>query len=92
MEQLIGKRVLLDPEDPTVTESGIIIEATQKNWEEKRPEYGTIVYVGNKIESESIKPGVRVHFNKMAAKRLDVNGNTYILLREDDINGVFEEQ
>jgi len=89
MELLIGKRVLLDPEDPTVTESGIILEATQKNWEEKRPEYGTVIYVGNKVEDESIKPGVRVHFNKMAAKRLEIEGKTHILLREDDINGVF---
>lgn len=89
MKQLIGKRVLLDPEDPTITESGIILEATQKTWEEKRPEYGTVIYVGNKVEEESIKPGVRVHFNKMAAKRLEIDGKIHILLREEDINGVF---
>jgi co-chaperonin GroES (HSP10) len=89
MKQLIGKKVLLDPEDPTITESGIILEATQKNWEEKRPEYGTVLYVGSKVEEESIKPGVRVHFNKMAAKRLDIDGKTCVLLREEDINGVF---
>jgi len=90
MKQMIGKRVLLDPEDPTITESGIILEPTQKNWEEKRPEYGTVVYVGNKVEEESIKPGVRVHFNKMGGKKLEIEGKMYVLLREDDINGVFE--
>jgi co-chaperonin GroES (HSP10) len=90
MEQLIGKRVLLDPEDPTITESGIILEPSQKTWEEKRPEFGTVVYVGNKVEETAIKPGVRVHFNKMAAKRLEIESKMYILIREDDINGVFE--
>lgn len=90
MKQLLGKKLMIDPEDPTITESGIILEATQKNWEEKRPEYGTIVYVGNKVEEESLKPGVRVHFNKMAAKRIEIEGKTFVFLREDDINGFFE--
>jgi co-chaperonin GroES (HSP10) len=89
MQQLIGKRVLIEPEDPRVTESGIILEHVVKNWEEARPEYGTILYVGSGVESDLLKPGVRIHINKMGAKKFPYEGKDLVLVREDDITGVF---
>ena len=90
MKQLIGKRVLIIPEDPTVTSSGIIIEAPgQEETRKEKAEYGEVVYVGSHVEEELIQVGVRVHFNWMAAKKFPYEGKDYLLLREDDITGVF---
>jgi co-chaperonin GroES (HSP10) len=91
MKQLLGKRVLILPEDPTVNSFGIILEAPgQEEVKKEKAEYGEVVFVGDKIEEKDlIVPGVRVHFNWMAAKKFPYEGKDYILIREDDITGVF---
>lgn len=91
MKQLIGPKVLLLPEDPSITPSGIIIEAPgQEDTKKEKAEYGTIVYVGDKVtEKELLVAGTRVHFNWMAAKKFPYEGKDYLLLREDDITGIF---
>ena len=86
MKQLLGKRVLVIPDDPTVTESGILLEHVNPS-EKVRPFKGTVYLVGHKIED--VKVGDKIHFNKMIAKDFEHEGVKYLLVQEQDIDGIY---
>lgn len=72
---------------------GIIIPDTAK----EKPQEGKVIAVGNGKILESgqrvpldIKAGDRVLFGKYAGSEVKIEGEEYLILREDDILGVLE--
>jgi co-chaperonin GroES (HSP10) len=87
METLLGNKVLVKGDDPTITESGILLEMPNPS-QKQRSETGEIVLVGTKLEYD-LKVGDKIHFNKMAAKEFHHNGKDYLIVAGGDINGFF---
>jgi len=81
-------------EEETKTAGGIIIPDTASK---EKPQEGVVIAVGKgKITSEGkivamdLKVGDRVLFGKYAGSEIKVDGNAYLMMREDDIFGVVE--
>jgi chaperonin GroES len=80
-------------EEETKTKGGIIIPDTAK----EKPAEGKVVAAGNgrlgddgkRIPLE-IKKGDRVLFSKYGGTEVKVDGEEYLIMREDDILGIIE--
>jgi len=80
-------------EEETKTKGGIIIPDTAK----EKPAEGKIVAAGNgrlgddgkRIPLE-VKKGNRVLFSKYGGTEVKVDGEEYLIMREDDILGIIE--
>lgn len=90
----LGERVIILP-TPAVekTASGIIIPDTAK----EKPAEGKIVAVGNgKVGDDGnripleVKVGDRVLFGKYSGTEVKVEGEEYLIMREDDILGIID--
>jgi chaperonin GroES len=88
-DRIIVKRV----EEETMTAGGIFIPETAK----EKPQKGEIVAVGNgkktddgKVIPIDVKVGEKVLFGKYAGTEIKVEGEEYLIMREDDILGVME--
>jgi chaperonin GroES len=90
----LGDRVLVKPlEEKEVKKGGIIIPDTAK----EKPQEGKIVALGTgktdddgkKIPFE-VKKGDRVMYSKYGGTEIKIDGEDYLILREDDILGVLE--
>ena len=88
-DRIIVKRV----EEETMTAGGIFIPETAK----EKPQKGEIVAVGNGKKTEDgkvipidVKVGEKVLFGKYAGTEIKVEGEEYLIMREDDILGVME--
>ena len=88
----IGDRVLVEPLDEKETiKGGIIIPDTAK----EKPQEGKIVAVGTgktddngkKIEF-TVKVGDKVLVSKYGGTEVKVEGESYTIMREDDILGI----
>ena len=87
-------RVLVErAEEKTQTSGGIIIpdSATEK------PASGKVISVGKGklLDSGDVRPldvkvGDEVLFGKYAGTEVKVDGNTYLMMREEDIMGIVE--
>jgi len=87
-------RVLVNRlEEEKTSPGGIVIpdSATEK------PIQGEIIAVGNgkildngEVRALDLKKGDRVLFGKYSGTEVKVDGNEYLVLREDDIMGVIE--
>lgn len=86
--QVMGGRVLVKPiESPTVTASGIELI------EDKPPTYGRVIRVGTKHRCPEcdggipieLQPGVIVGFSATAGQDVTMDGETYTILRLDDV-------
>jgi chaperonin GroES len=80
-------------EEETKTKGGIIIPDTAK----EKPAEGKIVAAGNgkvgddgKRVALEVKVGDRVLFGKYSGTEVKVEGEEYLIMREDDILGVIE--
>lgn len=89
-DRIIVERV----EEETTTAGGIIIPDTVSK---EKPQEGKVIAVGKgKTTSEGnvipldVKEGDRVLFGKYAGSEIKVEGNEYLIMREDDILGVVE--
>ncbi|MEN3027876.1 MAG: co-chaperone GroES [Aquificaceae bacterium] len=75
------------------TASGIIIPDTAK----EKPQLGEVVAVGEgkvlqngeKLKP-TVKPGDRVVFNKYAGTEVELNGEKYLIMSEDEILAIVE--
>lgn len=85
--------IKLDKEEKEqVTNSGIVIANVNKNSNVNTQDKGTVVAIGSgrllsdgsKIES-SLNVGDYVLFNKFAGTRIENDGNSYLILKENDI-------
>ena len=80
-------------EEEETTKGGIIIPDTAK----EKPQEGKVIAVGKgkltedgKILPLSVKAGDKILFGKYAGTEVKLNGNEYLIMREDDILGVVE--
>lgn len=80
-------------EEETKTKGGIIIPDTAK----EKPAEGKVVAVGNGKLGEDgkrvpleLKAGDQVLFGKYAGTEVKIEGEEYLIMREDDILGVVE--
>jgi chaperonin GroES len=80
-------------EEETKTKGGIIIPDTAK----EKPAEGKIVAVGNgKIQEDGtklpleVKEGDRILFGKYAGTEVKIEGEEYLIMREDDVLGIVE--
>ena len=88
-DRLIVKRV----EEEGKTKGGIIIPDTAK----EKPMEGEVIAVGNgrikkdgtKIPME-VKKGDRILFAKYAGTEVKINGEEYLMMKEDDIFAIIE--
>ncbi len=88
-DRIIVKRV----EEETMTAGGIFIPETAK----EKPQKGEIVAVGHGKKTEDgkvipidVKVGEKVLFGKYAGTEIKIEGEEYLIMREDDILGVME--
>ena len=89
----LSDRVLVKRlQEEETTKGGIIIPDTAK----EKPQQGKVVAVGegklldngNRV-TPAVKVGETVLFGKYAGTEIKVDGEEYLILREDDIFGVF---
>ena len=88
-DRILVKRL----EEEETTKGGIIIPDSAK----EKPAEGEIVAVGNGKVSDSgdvraleVKVGDKVLFGKYSGTEVKIEGNEYLIMREDDILGVIE--
>ncbi len=79
----LGARVLIRPlEQETTTKSGIILPETAK----EKPQQGRIEAVGNSEEMQSgLAVGDLVLFAKYSGNEIEVDGQKYIIMEENDV-------
>lgn len=88
-DRILVKRI----EEETKTAGGIFIPDTAK----EKPQRGEIVAVGNGKKTEDgkvipvdLKAGDKVLFGKYAGTDIKIEGQEFLIMREDDILGVIE--
>ena len=87
-------RVLVKRIEPEETmRGGIIIPDTAK----EKPQQGEVMAAGNgklledgKRAPLAVKKGDRILFTKYAGSEVKIEGDEYLIVREDEILGVFE--
>ncbi len=80
-------RVIVEPSPAEEkTAGGIIIPDTAK----EKPQKGIVVAVGNgkKDEPMTLKVGDVVLYGKYSGTEVTIDGNTYLIMKEDDIYAV----
>jgi chaperonin GroES len=89
-DRIIVKRV----DEETKTAGGIFIPDTAK----EKPQQGEVVAVGKGKKTEDgkvipmdVKVGDKVLFGKYAGTEIKLEGQDYLIMREDDILGVVEK-
>lgn len=83
----LADRVVVEPaEAEEKTASGIIIPDTAK----EKPQRGKVVAVGNgkKDEPLTVKEGDNVLYGKYAGTEISIDGDDYLIMRENDIFAV----
>jgi chaperonin GroES len=73
------------------THGGIIIPDTAKD----KPQEGEVLAVGKgkitedgKVGPLDVKPGDRILFGKYAGTEININGEEYLIMREDEVLGI----
>jgi chaperonin GroES len=81
-------------EEETMTAGGLYIPETAK----EKPQQGEVVAVGKGKRGENgavfpidLKVGDKVLFGKYAGSEVKLEGNDFLIMREDDILGVIEK-
>lgn len=80
----LADRVLINPTAAEeVTVSGIIIPDSAK----EKPLKGTVLAVGNGTKDEEmvVKEGDTVLYGKYAGTEIEIDGNKYLIMRQNDI-------
>ncbi|RKZ00892.1 MAG: co-chaperone GroES [Candidatus Hydrothermota bacterium] len=89
-DRVLVKRI----EEEEVRKGGIIIPDTAK----EKPQKGEVIAVGpgrldekgNRVPME-VKVGDKVIFSKYAGSEVKIEGEEYLIMREDDILAIIEE-
>ena len=82
-------QVLLKPkEKEKITDFGLILSSV----EEKKPEFATVVSVGEGVGCKEIKPGADVLFNKHVPYRVEVDGQKFLLIDWREIQAIIIEE
>lgn len=94
MVRPLGDHILVKPaSEKEVKKGGIIIPDTAK----EKPQEGEIVAVGKgkRLENGTIVPpevkvGDKVLFGKYSGTEIKIDGDDYLIMREDDVLGIIE--
>ncbi|HJY06647.1 MAG TPA: co-chaperone GroES [Bryobacteraceae bacterium] len=88
-DRILVKRI----EEQETTRNGIIIPDSAK----EKPQEGEVIAVGRgkrlddgKVLALDVKVGDRILFGKYSGSDTKLDGSEYIVMREDDILGVFD--
>jgi chaperonin GroES len=75
------------------TKGGIIIPDTAK----EKPQEAKVIAVGKgkvtddgKLQPVEVRPGDKVLFGKYSGSEIQLDGEDYVIIREDDVLGVLE--
>jgi chaperonin GroES len=86
-DRVVVKRI----EESETMQGGLYIPDSAK----EKPQQGEVVAVGNgkrddsgKVNSLDVKAGDRILFGKYSGSDIKLNGNEYLIMREDEILGV----
>jgi chaperonin GroES len=86
-DRILVRRV----EEQETTRGGIIIPETAKD----KPQEGEVLAVGKgKIKEDGkvlpldVKPGDRILFGKYAGAEIQIDGEEYLIMREDEVLGI----
>lgn len=89
-DRILARRV----EETETTRGGLIIPDTAK----EKPQEGEILAVGTgrltedgKVLPLDVKPGDRVLFGKYAGTEIILEGDEYLIMREDEILGILNK-
>jgi chaperonin GroES len=90
----LGDRVIVERLDgEETTASGIIIPDSAK----EKPQQGRVIAVGKGkiLEDGTVRPldlrsGEKILFGKYAGTEIKLDGQEYLIIREDDVLGVIE--
>ena len=90
----LGNKVVIEPiEEEQMTASGIILPETAK----EKPQRGTVLAVGPGLrldngerQAMSLKVGDQVLYGKYAGTEVKVGNRQLIVIKEDDVLGIFE--
>lgn len=87
----LGKRVVVKPQEiEETTSGGLIIPPTAQDGQ--KPELGEVVKLGTG-ESDfefSVKLGDKVFFKKYSPDEIEVEGQTYYILSEEDVLAILK--
>ena len=84
----LADRVLVNPcPAEEVTVAGIIIPDSAK----EKPLKGVVLAAGTKDEEMVVKEGDTVLYGKYAGTEIDVDGNKYLIMRQNDILAIITE-
>ena len=84
MIKMLGTRVLIEEVVEDIkSESGIILGETKTSAQR----IGKVISVGHLVEE--IKVNDKVMFDSYKAFSIDLDGNTYLILEQDSVIGVF---
>ena len=82
-------------DEEETTKGGIIIPDTAK----EKPQEGKVIAVGKgkvgdngKVTPLDVKTGDKILFGKYSGTEVKIEGDEYIIMREDDILGVLEKK
>jgi chaperonin GroES len=88
-DRIVVKRI----EEKEQIQGGIIIPDTAK----EKPQEGEVVAVGQgkrlengKVVALDVKAGDRILFGKYSGNEIKIEGDEYLILREDEVLGVLE--
>ncbi len=88
-DRIVVKRL----EEKETVQGGIIIPDSAK----EKPQEGEVVAVGQgkrlesgKVVSPDVKAGDRILFGKYSGSEIKLDGEEYIIMREDEVLGVLE--
>ncbi len=88
-DRIVVKRI----EQKEQIQGGIIIPDTAK----EKPQEGEVVAVGQgkrlengKVAALDVKPGDRILFGKYSGNEIKIDGEEYVIMREDEVLGILE--
>lgn len=93
----IGEYILVEPqEEEEKTASGLLIQSSSKG---ERPQRGKVVALGTgkrddsgKLIEFSVEVGQEILFKKYAPEDIEIEGKSYLLMKESDILAVLQIQ
>ena len=87
----LGDRVLVKPQtQEEVTKSGIVLPDTAEKQEKEQGEV-VAVGLGAEVKKLKLKEGDVVLFGKYSGEEIEVDGEEYKFLKDEDILGVIEK-
>ena len=90
----LGDRVVLKAIQEEENKAGIVIAQTE---EKEQPEQGEVIAVGpgfynnaGELVELSVKVGDKVVFSKYGPSEVSLDGQDYLIVKQDDILGIIE--